>query len=389
MPTDEANGAESSSAGTSGKSQGQQTLKDLQDETAAKIGRVYGADVIHYNGPLTANHTDAFTNGIYQQVNPYQNPTKNVVLVLTTNGGDPHAAYRIARILQRLYDNVIQLVFGRCKSAGTLVAFGADQIRMGPMAQLGPLDMQTRKEDELVLQSSVLDIQQSLDAISGYAFRFYLLFVQQIVGSSGGAITTQTASEIASDMATDLLEPITDQIDPLRLGEDQRTMLVAKEYCKRLAPNRLDAIESLMQNYPSHGFVIDLEEAQNLLGDETVCEIDGLERKFEILYGDRVRNESRPVTGKYLYVHNPRDQSAQDNESDSGGTNRTAPPSAASEDIRAGSECGSDSTDENGGDSPEAADEERGEPEGSSSKESVENSSETDTETEETPTSES
>src|SRR5262245_61647528 len=52
-------------------------------------------------------------------------------LFLTTYGGDPHAAYRIARTLRRLYSCVRLLIVGPCKSAGTLMALGADELAFG------------------------------------------------------------------------------------------------------------------------------------------------------------------------------------------------------------------------------------------------------------------
>ncbi|CAN5841646.1 hypothetical protein BH23ACT11_BH23ACT11_23940 [soil metagenome] len=62
----------------------------------------------------------------------------NVLLILVTNGGDANIAYRVARCLQRSYRDFYVLVPGWCKSAGTLVAIGADEIVMGEHGQLGP-----------------------------------------------------------------------------------------------------------------------------------------------------------------------------------------------------------------------------------------------------------
>src|SRR5712692_10477714 len=52
----------------------------------------------------------------------------NVTLILVTSGGDPDAAYRIARCFQDHYKKFICLVPGYCKSAGTLILTGGHEL---------------------------------------------------------------------------------------------------------------------------------------------------------------------------------------------------------------------------------------------------------------------
>ena len=49
-------------------------------------------------------------------------------IYMTTRGGDPNAGYRIARCLRHHYDHVRLVVPSLCKSAGTLIAIGADDL---------------------------------------------------------------------------------------------------------------------------------------------------------------------------------------------------------------------------------------------------------------------
>jgi hypothetical protein len=86
-----------------------------------------------------------------------------------------------------------------------------------------------------------------------------------VIVRSGGSITTRTAAEIASDLASQLLAPIAAQIDPLRLGEMQRSINVAHKYAALLGA-REEMVEKLVNDYPSHGFVVDAKEAQTLFG---------------------------------------------------------------------------------------------------------------------------
>src|SRR5215208_5835495 len=52
--------------------------------------------------------------------------SEKCILILTTYGGDAHAAFKIARTLRHFYGHYKVYIFGPCKSAGTLVVLGAD-----------------------------------------------------------------------------------------------------------------------------------------------------------------------------------------------------------------------------------------------------------------------
>ena len=61
-------------------------------------------------------------------------------------------------------------------------------------------------------------------------------------------------------MVSTLYGRITDKIDPVVIGEMQRSVDIAIQYGRRLGvPTEL--INHLVKGYPSHGFVIDFEEA--------------------------------------------------------------------------------------------------------------------------------
>lgn len=192
---------------------------------------------------------------------------------LTTNGGDPNAAYRMAKSLRRAYSTVRLLVVGPCKSAGTLIALGANELGFAPAGELGPLDVQLTKPDEIFVLGSGLDVLQALSMITDAAFERFEQFMINLGARSGGAISTKMAAEVASNFASKLFEPISAQIDPLRLGEVQRAIRIARTYGERLSDGlkniKPNTIDHLIEGYPSHGFVIDMEEAQKLFVNVT------------------------------------------------------------------------------------------------------------------------
>lgn len=191
---------------------------------------------------------------------------KKLTLFLTTNGGDPDGAYRIARCIRNHYEHVRIVIPAWCKSAGTLITIVADELAIGDMGELGPLDIQVLKNSELWERSSGLDIMQALGAVHSHAQEAFQHNLMSIRNSA--RLSTKLAGEFAATIAVGVTAPLYAQIDPLRIGEMQRAMRIAHEYGQRLNTytNSLTdgALERLIADYPAHSFVIDRKEATEL-----------------------------------------------------------------------------------------------------------------------------
>lgn len=77
-----------------------------------------------------------------------------VDLLLQTYGGDPVAAYRIAQVVRSICQGVDILVPEHAYSAGTLMCFAGDEVRLGDFAGLSPIDItvwEQRKPDGVQL----------------------------------------------------------------------------------------------------------------------------------------------------------------------------------------------------------------------------------------------
>jgi Serine dehydrogenase proteinase len=197
---------------------------------------------------------------------------KNVFLILVTEGGSADCAFRIARCLQELYETFTVVVPGWCKSAGTLLCVGAYDLIIGDLGELGPLDVQVAKLDELAQFSSGLTIDSAFRGLQSVAFQMFETFLLDTVAKSHGRITTKTAAELSANITVGLLAPVFQQMDPMKIGDDFRSTRIAEGYALRLDghsrnlvhDDEMDAIEALVRGYPSHGFVIDRTEAQSL-----------------------------------------------------------------------------------------------------------------------------
>lgn len=221
-------------------------------------------DVILFQGGVRSGIYVTWKNVIRKQVASSHN--SRVLVVIGTSGGDPHEAFRMMRLLQECYKVIDVVILGWCYSAGTLFALGANTIYMAVGANLGPLDVQLRKEDDLSRMSGECYRQALLD-VNDIAKRMFNSHFVGLKSRSDILISTQTASAVASELTKGLLSPITQQIEPGRLGEMMRSQGIGMSYGLRLMKRNYDKSRSeritkqLTQGYPSHDTLIDSAEA--------------------------------------------------------------------------------------------------------------------------------
>lgn len=222
-------------------------------------------DFFVYSGGIHPGHEA----DLAARLDDVQAPAKEVILWLTTPGGDPNAAYSMSRMLQRKYEKLTIFVNGWCKSSGTLMCLGATRLVMGDLGQLGPLDIQILNREEFGERHSGLNPVEALKALSYQSME--LLREQFLDIRFGGGLSTKQALEVATNLTGQLMSPITSQLDIMKFGEFTRSMRIATEYGNRLAKYQEHknvkprAIDLLTTGYPSHGFVIDREEAAEKL----------------------------------------------------------------------------------------------------------------------------
>ncbi len=202
-------------------------------------------------------------------------PPENVEIDvwLESPGGDAHAAYKLALVL-RAHCSVLRVVVpDYAKSAATLLSLAADEIYMGPGAELGPLDAQIPNEQGGIISTiSALDIARSLEDLTQLGMSMAI---------SGGGLVLQTTRLSRSesltamlDFSAKFLEPIVRQLDPAMIHWASTLLKVAEDYGERLLKTRNEATQlkyphyrrlskSLVEDYPTHGFVIGCDEARD------------------------------------------------------------------------------------------------------------------------------
>ena len=232
--------------------------QDLADAYAEKHSR----DVLLCSGPMGRSIDEAIHSIAANRQH------SKVLLVLTTEGGDAHVAYRVARILQRVYDHIQVFVTGWCKSAGTLLAVCGHELIVGDKGELGPIDVQRGLRDDLWQSTSGLTETAAVTTLEEIAWSLFRKIVTETKVLSRGQITFKTAADSAAPFVSGMLTPIFAQIDPLKLGENARALEIASEYADRLDEHsdnlKPGSRDALVSGYPDHGFVIDRKEAEKL-----------------------------------------------------------------------------------------------------------------------------
>ncbi len=199
---------------------------------------------------------------------------------------------------------------------------------MGKHGQLGPLDIQLGKKDELWETDSGLTVLTAIETLEVKAFELFEDCLLELKKRSGDRISLRTASEVATNLAIGIVTPIVSQIDPLHVGEVSRALKIGLEYGKRLDAFSKNAkentIDNLTNKYPSHDFIIDLAEAKKLFKNAREPNEDESFLMNMLGYGIREPRGEDPL---YLYISNPnggKSNDTSDNAQDVGGGQETS-----------------------------------------------------------------
>lgn len=190
-------------------------------------------------------------------------------LFLHTTGGFLEVPLKIVNIIREFSKKFSVLIPYRAHSAGTLLALGADEIVMGKMAELTPVDPQTRSplnpkgvKGELV-PISIQDLTSFFDFMESHGLK--------------------DKDEIINNMLNNL--------HPLVIGSVNRSLNLIKHTMERLLiystysneeKNRI--IELLSCGLPSHSYLITRNEAKEILKEKIIFSDENLDLLMWNLY---------------------------------------------------------------------------------------------------------
>ena len=186
-----------------------------------------------------------------------QDAQKDILLVLYSFGGDIASAYLISKLCREFTTGKVVVAVPRlAKSAATLICCGADEIHMGSLSELGPIDPQINGLPALGLKNTIRQIAET--------------------------------SSVYPNSSTLFADYLAKTIKPMDLGYFDRIVESASQYaqrllskrCKKMQPDQIQKLaDRLVYAYNDHGFVIDKLEAIEIFGEDIV-KIDTKEYQF-------------------------------------------------------------------------------------------------------------
>lgn len=187
-------------------------------------------------------------------------------LWLESTGGDANAAYKLALLLRAAAAEVRVVIPDYAKSAGTLLALVGNPLYMAPAAELGPLDPQLPEEGRLTGCISGLSVAGAGEQVATDALELANTYGPEMFGSTG--LTRLQTLDAVLHFASRFYEPLVRQLDARLIHEAKQTLRVAEIYALRLLRGHCDNADevarSLVHDYPSHDFVISIDEARSL-----------------------------------------------------------------------------------------------------------------------------
>ncbi len=195
---------------------------------------------------------------------------KRLMLVLESLGDSIAWAFWIAKALREHCKELVVAIPLSAKSASTLIALAADQVLMGRRGELGPLDPQQRDPTGGTVPQSPLETIQGLQYFRKYCQESIDCVMKDLLARTD--MKVPYALEHTSNILASAITPLFQNVNVRELGDAYRKLLVgeryAKEVMRRWSPlNEREAdavVESLVWDYPDHGHIIDLNEAQRI-----------------------------------------------------------------------------------------------------------------------------
>ena len=197
---------------------------------------------------------------------------EEIDLVIHAGGGNINVAYQMVELIRLHTERLFACVPLYAKSAATLLCLGADEIFLDKMAQLGPLDTQVYEDKKGGKGdfTSALNPFKALEQAHSFSLDALDNSVRMLARSSG--LDLDECIRHAINFVVGTTGPLFARLDPEKLGEYSRALAVGSEYGNRLLRRFTDwdnqkrsfVVDKLVHGYPSHDYVIDYHELEEL-----------------------------------------------------------------------------------------------------------------------------
>ena len=259
-------------------------IKDIQAKTNRKL-IVY---VANFNHPLGGIHlVDVLP---FEEILRTIGPVKEIDLLLNSPGGEINATEKLVTMLRQRYDNIRVIVPNQAKSGATMIALASDQIMMGYLSELGPIDSIIAVQNPDGTVRSV-PAQSIIDSIE--------LMTQTIADAKKNGKPIEQYVAMAFRIDPSLWDMA---LKAQALSAQFAQKWLTKHMCKGDA-NLAKQITSNFMNvkkYLSHGRIIGVAEAKEILPEESIIELSKEDPLWNMFWELYVRCEWRINTQRII-----------------------------------------------------------------------------------------
>lgn len=192
---------------------------------------------------------DSILVPLYQELNKI-GKTQKIDLFLHSYGGAVDTPYKVVMLIREFCDKFSVIVPFSAKSAASMIVLGADEVVMGPISELGPID-------PLVKHPSYKDFWIPVQAL-----RYCFEYIEEIIDN--------TANPEVSEI---IINAMLNKLDPWLIGDYEKALKASRQYAESLLskymlkndPERVKTVTANLTNgYFSHGYPIGRTEAREM-----------------------------------------------------------------------------------------------------------------------------
>jgi hypothetical protein len=224
-------------------------LFEKTQEIIARIEQLLGGALLTYWNSPSGSVCQNDVVGFYEILRSIGRKDR-IYLLIKSDGGDGQASLRIVHVLRQFAGQLIALIPLECASAATMMALGADEIRMGPLAYLTAIDTSIRHS-----MSPVDPENRRVSVSQDELTRVVNLWKSHVEGPS-------SANAYSS---------LFQYVHPLVIGAVDRSSSLSIKLCREILSYHLADNEKAEQisrqlnsDYPSHSYPITLREAERV-----------------------------------------------------------------------------------------------------------------------------
>ncbi len=217
-------------------------------ELIERINTAVDGPLLTYWSSEKGSICDNDVQAMYEALRVVQ-PGGRATLFVKSSGGDGQSSLRLIHLLRQYVDHLTVVAPLACASAATMLALGADEIHMGPLAYLTPID------------TSLEHAMGPVDKRNDIAF----------VGDDELHRVIALWEKHAGSSSTNPFQEVYKYIHPLVIGAVDRATSLSIRLCTEILQyHTVDRSEAervaraLNADYPAHEYPITIREAQRL-----------------------------------------------------------------------------------------------------------------------------